>query len=62
MKKKLPYNNEVINLSQIIYFEDDFKAEKWLKLKDLFPNILKTPKMRDELVEKSKKWNIIIKS
>lgn len=55
MKKKLPYNNEVINLSQIIYFEDDFKAEKWLKLKDLFPNILKTPKMRDELVREIEK-------
>ena len=55
MKKKRPFNNEVINLSQVIYFEEDFKSENWLKLKDLFPNILKTTKMRDEFVREIEK-------
>ena len=55
MKKKLPYNNEVINLSQIVFFEQEFSAEKWLRLKDLFPNIIKTTKKRDEFVRETEK-------
>ena len=59
MKKKLPYNNEVLELSQVIYFEEnDFSIEKWLKLKDLFPNVLRTSQAKDEYVRETEKMEI----
>ena len=48
MKKKLPYNNEVMLLCQSLFFEEAYSEEKWLKLKDMFPNILRTRKQRDD--------------
>ena len=58
MKKTLPYFHEIINLSEVIYFEQDFQAEKWLKLKELFPNILRNTKIRDEYVREIEKLEI----
>jgi len=55
MKERLPYNNQEIRDSLIVYCEEDFDFEKWLKLKDSFPNILKTKKMRDDYVNEIKK-------
>jgi len=48
MKINLPYTNEIMNLTQIIFFEEDYDENKWLNLKDLFPNIIKSKKQKDD--------------
>jgi len=48
MKVNLPYSKEILSLCQSIFFEEDFNENKWLKLKDLFPNILRTKKQKDD--------------
>ena len=48
MKSKLPYTNEILLLCQCIFFEEASDEKKWLRLKDLFPNILRTRKQRDD--------------
>jgi len=55
MKLNLPFNNEVFNLSQVVYFGGDFQMNSWLKLKDLFPNVLKSSKIKDEYVREVEK-------
>jgi len=58
MKKKLPFHLEILYLAQVVYFEGDFQAEKWMRFTELFPNILKTSKMRDEYVREVEKMEI----
>jgi len=56
MKNQLPYNEEIIDLAQVIFFENTFyEKEKWLRLKDQFPNVLKTQKMKDAYVKEMEK-------
>ena len=55
LKKRLPYANKIMDLSQVVFFEEDYNESKWLALKDLFPNILKTKKQRDDFATEVRK-------
>ena len=62
MKNKLPFNQEIFDLSQGVFFENPkFEKEKWLKLKDLFPNILRTSKSKDSFVKEIDKLEFTYK-
>ena len=55
MKERLLFNNEVFNLAQMIFFEEGYDEGKWLKLKDLFPNILRSKKQKDDFTGEVRK-------
>ena len=55
MKNNLPFSNEYLNLSQVLFFEEEFNEDKWLKLRDLFPNVLRTRKQRDDFATEVRK-------
>ena len=56
MKQNLPYDHEVLNLSQVLFFEEDYDEMKLLRLKDLFPNILQTKQQKDDFVTEVRKF------
>ena len=55
MKKNLPYTKEIMKLSQVLFFEEDYNEKNWLKLKDIFPNILRTKKQKGDFATEVRK-------
>ena len=55
MKDNLPYSHQIMKLAQVVFFEDEYNEAKWLTLRDLFPNILKTKKQRDDFATEVRK-------
>lgn len=46
MKKKLPYQNQIINDTKVIFLKE-FDREKWIRLQSRFTNIISSEKMRN---------------
>jgi len=55
MRKKLPFNNSIMAMAQVIFFECEYDETKWIGLKDSFPTILKTKKQRDDYTTEIRK-------